>query len=249
MSQKPFDEKNLADVVRSWFAYHIAVNRPHVLSEESIRYPVCDYLAQYTPNLKLEQKINDFTHRDFDLHFEYEGVKYYFEFKFAREKYTRNNSEIKRVFFDLLRLNSVSSQEKTKCFFLMVGDKHPFINEFVNLGKEAVGVDSASDSAGLEMSKRKRGRQRMYSTQGLYDKMFLFQEDASGNVGKLVSLGPEGEEFKNAFVKEYKLSDGSDCSEEIYNNLSNVKTSLIECSVDDRDGSRVGLGLWQIEHA
>lgn len=253
MDRKPFKPEYLADVVRSWFQYHISVNRAHVLSEESIKYPVCDYLAQYTPDLKLEEKIEDLSGRDFDLQFQYDGIQYYFEFKFARTNYTKNYSEINRVFFDLIRLNSKSQEDHTECYFMMVGDKHPFITEFVNLGKEQEVVTSGI-TGDVPVQKKKRGRPNKYNTKGLYGKMFLFEEDVSShNNVKNIVIDEDLQKIVDVFVKKYELSTDAqkrwNDTETFAKEYTKVNTVLIECSTDDGDGSRVGLGLWKIEHS
>jgi hypothetical protein len=61
--------KDLYTAVKSWMEYHFEINQQYVLSEDSIKIPICDYLSQYPGDVELEKKIDYFKNRHYDLYF------------------------------------------------------------------------------------------------------------------------------------------------------------------------------------
>lgn len=263
---QPFDVKDLIDVAVSWFSYHVAVNRELILEEKSIKYPIADYLAQYTGDIKFEKKIDAFYDRVFDLYFRVNGKDYVFEFKFARDNYTGNLDEIQRVFNDLIRLNTVS--DNMECYFMMIGEKSKFIRNFKNLGKEPVNLNPKGPSIAPA--------NKTVSTKiNPYEKMFIFENDITkdlkdGNgvevknamddkkAEKILEFdNPDIKSMIDAFKDEkgchYKLSkeykDTYGSMEKYFSQIKSLKTILFRCTKDVSDSSRTGIGVWKIERA
>ncbi len=263
---QPFDVKDLIDVAVSWFSYHVAVNRELILEEKSIKYPIADYLAQYTGDIKFEKKIEAFYDRDFDLYFHVNGKDYVFEFKFARDNYTGNPDEIQRVFNDLIRLNTVS--DNMECYFMMIGEKSKFIRNFKNLGKESVNPNPEGPSIAP-------ANKTVPTETNPYEKMFIFENDTTKDLkdgnGVEVKNAMDDKKaekilvFDNSDIKSmidafkdekrchYKLSkeykDKYGSIEKYFDQIKSLKTVLFRCTKDASDSSRTGIGVWKIERA
>ncbi|MBO5423067.1 MAG: hypothetical protein J6A06_04680 [Fibrobacteraceae bacterium] len=263
---QPFDVKDLIDVAVSWFSYHVAVNRELILEEKSIKYPIADYLAQYTGDIKFEKKIDAFYDRDFDLYFRVNGKDYVFEFKFARDNYTGNPDEIQRVFNDLIRLNTVS--DNMECYFMMIGEKSKFIRNFKNLGKEPVNPNLDGPSIAP-------ANKTVPTKINPYEEMFIFENDTTKDLKDgngvevknamddkkaekiLVFDNPDIKSRIDAFKDEkgchYKLSkeynDIYGSIDKYFQQIKSLKTILFRCTKDVSDSSRTGIGVWKIERA
>lgn len=264
---QPFDVKDLIDVAVAWFSYHVAVNRELILEEKSIKYPIADYLAQYTGDIKFEKKIDAFYDRDFDLYFHINDEDVFFEFKFARDNYTGNPKEIQRVFNDLVRLSTVATAGN-KCYFMMIGEKTKFIKNFVMLGKK----QNLPTEEGKPSIIPANASQAV-SGKNPYEKMFVLgnnaTKDLKDNSGVEVKNAMDDnkteknlkfdnpdiasmiDEFKDEKKCNYKLSEEYekkyDSIEDYLNEIGGVKTRLVRCTNSVEDASRTGIGVWEIE--
>ncbi len=275
--QNPFEIIDLIAVTKSWLAYHISVNREIILSEHVVKIPIADYLAQYTGDIKFELKIDAFYDRRFDLYFKLEnGKEYVIEFKFAKQKHSDAEAEKQRVFNDLIRLNTIS--DKMETYFMMVGEKTKFLNNFVNFNKTQkinpksvapivakpnpvhISAPSATSLA-ISMSHPQNGTVKkrkpvVVNTPNIYEKMFVFAVQKGQSDELVVNMSdadikPLVKEFKGKYKLDKKFASVHHFKtiSSYFSSIKNLKTKLICCSKDDSDGSSAGIGVWKIERA
>lgn len=275
--QNPFEIIDLIAVTKSWLAYHISVNREIILSEHVVKIPIADYLAQYTGNIKFELKIDAFYDRRFDLYFKLDnGKEYVIEFKFAKQKPSDAEAEKQRVFNDLIRLNTIS--DKMETYFMMVGEKTKFLNNFVNFNKtqkinpksvapiaakpnpvltQTSSVTSPTTSMSLPLKgTTKKQKPITVNTMNIYEKMFVFAVQ-QGQSDELVinmsdaKIKPLVKKFKEKYKLDKKFASTHHFKtiSSYFSSIKNLKTKLICCSKDDSDGSSAGIGVWKIERA
>ncbi len=275
--QNPFEIIDLIAVTKSWLAYHISVNREIVLSEHVVKIPIADYLAQYTGIIKFELKIDAFYDRRFDLYFKLDnGKEYVIEFKFAKQKHSDAEAEKQRVFNDLIRLNTIS--DKMETYFMMVGEKTKFLNNFVNFNKTQkinpksvapivakpnptpISTPSAINST-ISSSQplngiAKKAKPIIVNTTNIYEKMFIFSVQPKQPDELIVNMSDADiRPLVKMFKKRYKLDKKFATDHHFktissyFSSIKNLKTKLICCSIDDSDGSSAGIGVWKIERA
>lgn len=129
---------DIAKTVSSWLSYNTSVSGMIGVQENMIDYPIKSFLVCHQ-NEWLEATFEE-THpylksRRIDFYYEdKKGTKYYVEFKQAKAE-TRDESEIQRIFNDLIRLSICKKKvNNDRCYFLMFGDVESYKKFFVNGG-------------------------------------------------------------------------------------------------------------------
>ena len=255
MGKKTFRESTkflpnkLVVTIKSWLDYYMAVNQEYVLSESTLKYPICSYLSQFYGPVVLEKEIVFFSNdRCFDVYFKIGEEKYFIELKYAQKDYTYESSEIQRVFDDLMRLNAMSEYKHTNCMFIMCGSKKDFKNEFKE-GRPSVSTQTPVNGIPISQKSKKRGRPRKYGNNNPYRQMFSFVKGKP----KIIKAGNTSikkmvQEFENAYSLSNKgarkFKDISSC----VSYLKKMKTTLIDIIYDDNETTgRSAIGLWKIE--
>jgi len=133
---------HVGTALHSWLNYVSAVERGYVLAENSIIYPVSEfigtkitgskdiYLDRVHPNLKGKRlDLRFFSDLDGERH------EVAMEFKYARQGYTEEPGEIQRIFNDILRLKLFTeSHSNRKAYFLICGLQIDFLKAFQSIG-------------------------------------------------------------------------------------------------------------------
>jgi hypothetical protein len=130
-----YNDPHLASAIVWWLNYISAVGREYIIAESTLKIPATEYLETYfRGNIDLEYNHPYLSQKRFDLHFKDEdnATESAFEFKFVREDSTRQLSERKRIFNDLMRLHLFLEHDK-KGVFLICGNHLHFKTSFQNL--------------------------------------------------------------------------------------------------------------------
>lgn len=232
---KDFKFENLANAIQQWIGYKIAVNMDHVLAEDTLKIPVCDYLSRYMGIVELEKNIPVFCNRQYDLFFKNESMSLecYFEFKYAQKGFMMKENHIRRVFYDLLRLNAADNSARR--FFIMCGQTVEFNETFKEFDRNGGRKNNVWESCS-------------YKPDRVYEKMFDFKKIGSE---KVIDCGDsEINTFKKNFIDEYKLHkkdlDQGMKIEEVVEDISHVKTKLVYLQSHSQYPAAVG--IWEVEH-
>jgi len=240
--------------LHSWLNYISSVNRRYVLAENSIKYPVSEYIGtQIDPEQiyldKLHPNLND---RYIDLRFinKYESKEYEcaVEFKYSRIGYTDQKKEKRRIFNDIMRLKLfVEKAENRKGYFLLCGTQLDFIKSFQTIGWN----DEGKINNGLPKEEKKTSENdekvNLIEPEGFFTNWFNFKKGDSLEI----DLSSQEEELKsiyNDFFKEYEKSFKSGMTED---NLreKNPITKLIYLSESSnlKDiPTPMKVGIWEI---
>ncbi len=252
--------KDLYTAVKSWMEYHFEINQQYVLSEDSIKIPICDYLSQYPGNVELEKKIDFFINRHYDLYFKITQsndvctkqedenrsknveCEYFFEFKYVHKEYTRTEKEINRYFADIARLKA-KANANTECYLLVCGSKMDFINEFK--GKITTSGFNPIDANTQKLENQEIDEELDDHATEKYNKMFSFEE----NQPKILDFSDETlKKYKDNFKDKYKLTKETERKMPFfYDSFFNLKTTCIALLCDEKDSCSTALGLWKIE--
>lgn len=246
-----FSPNKFVVTIKSWLDYYMAVNQEYVLSESTLKYPICNYLSQFYGSVMLEKEVVFFSNdRCYDFYFKIGKEKYFVELKYAQKDYTYESSEVQRVFDDLMRLNAMSEYKHTNCMFIMCGAKKDFKNEFKD-GRPSAPKQTLANGMPISQKSKKRGRPRKYGKKNPYRQMFQFKKGKIRIVNtKNISVKKMTQEFENDYslsdigIKKFK--DMPSC----VSNLKKIKTTLIDIIYDDNETTgRSAIGLWKVERA
>lgn len=129
---------NAAMGIEYWFRFHQVVGKSDLLNEDSIKYPLIEYLIadgdDSLKNIKLEDSHPVFATRETDLLSKDESgnIKYCIEFKLA-SKFTMSPKERQRIFDDIARLYFAHSKDNINCYFIVAGKTIDFLSEFYSV--------------------------------------------------------------------------------------------------------------------
>lgn len=116
-----------------FLSYQDRIGRSFMINESSLKFPIADYLTSLeipSCEIQLEYPHPILERRRIDLVIlKKSKMGAAFEFKIAKPD-TRNESEQKRIFNDLMRLYLIVKTKKIPCYFLIVGKQNEFISSF-----------------------------------------------------------------------------------------------------------------------
>lgn len=209
--------KNIGTALHSWLNYTSAVERSYVLAENSIIYPVSEFIGTKTNpnNIWLDRAHPNLKGKRLDLRFNinFGGTnnEVAFEFKYAREDYTENDGEKQRILNDLLRLKIFYDSElNRKAYFLICGEQLEFLKSFQSIGwsqnhddigrplENTITIDSIQDLNVIE-------------PHGHYTNWFSFNmnddnEDAKLTVFNITDTNIIAQDLLDGFYEEYENS-------------------------------------------
>src|SRR5580658_3943614 len=113
------DFTRLVHAVTYYLSYQERIGRNFMINESSLKYPVADYLTGLEMpiiNINLEYPHPGLKNKRIDLVITTlkDKIDGAFEFKMAKYK-TRNPSEQKRIFNDLMRLHLLANSNGSSC--------------------------------------------------------------------------------------------------------------------------------------
>jgi len=232
--------------IEYWFRYYQVVGKGGLLNEDSIKYPVVEYLIadgdDSLKNIILEDKHPVFTTREVDLISKDSTGKnnYCIEFKLA-SKLTMNPQERQRIFDDIARLN-FANQKGIEAYFIIAGKTIEFLTEFRSITDKTPGIRGPHKKK-IDDDKKKVNFE---TPSGFYsDKWFSFDLSIPD---KIVDIEEDTESVHakhyEEFKKTYLIDEHSDLK------LKNFKTVLkyiTEIKKEDTTGNIPAMvGIWQI---
>lgn len=207
---------HIGTALHSWLNYVSAVERGYVLAENSIIYPVSEFIGTKTntDEIWLDRAHPDLKWKRLDLRFfgriDRKRQEVAMEFKYARQNYTENPDEKQRILNDLLRLKIFSeSGTDRKAYFLMCGEQIDFLKSFQAIGwtkridkdgrplPQVLGIDEIKDLG-------------VVGAEGFYSQWFKF--DPLGDLKSKVSefsitkVDTVPKEYLDGFYNEYEGS-------------------------------------------
>lgn len=214
-----------------YLSYQDKIGRGFMINESSLKYPVADYLASLEiplSNIKLEYPHPDLKRRSLDLVMTDNSkgkIENAFEFKISKET-TKNQSEQKRIFNDLMRLHLIGQSSGAKCYFLIVETHINFIQNFRS----------------IVSSKPSTNNRTLPDPLGIYTEWFKFgaNEEQTFDVrGKTDNI--YGEIYK-AFKEDYQAKNDK------LELPDKIKTKCISITAISRNyPTPYAGGIWQIE--
>jgi len=245
--EKEINVIQLANAVQWWMSYVSAVGRSYVLAESSIKFPLAEYLERSNlKEIKLEYTHPKLLNRRFDLHFEdSKNTKTAIEFKFIKNGSTRETSEKKRVFYDLMRLDLYLDNNK-KGYFLICGAQSDFSTDFYRLLSKP---SNTSDNNLFITPDTKVKTTKKLKSEGFYSKWFSFNIKKPEKEILLQVKSGEYQEIYQSFLDEYKDIFKKSTQNELSLPYS-LTTKLLyisqEYKNEDRFYQPATIGIWEI---
>lgn len=236
--------------LHSWLNYISSVKRIYVLAENSIKYPISDYIGtKIDPSkIHLDKLHPDLNDRYLDLRFfdeiNLKETEISIEFKYARLGYTDQKAEKKRIFNDLMRLKLfVEQAENRKGYFLICGPQIDFIKAFQSIGWS----ETDKQSGGLPTPKNVSTDYDKVNPAGLYTNWFKYKKDENQEI----ELGTNTEELKEIYENFFKQYESAfkDGVTETKLRIKNPITRLVYLSesLNLRDiPTPMKVGIWEV---
>lgn len=231
--KKDIEHIEMASAVIWWLNYISAVGRKYVINENSIKYPVAEYLEKSIcekNNIKLEHPHPILKSRSLDLYYKKDLEETAFEFKFIKNGSTTKQSEKQRVFNDLMRLHYFLESGGTKAYFLICGMKSEFKNSFMKI-PSATALNRQLPNSPIVSSP-------------FYEEWFSFNDKPRD---KAISLNNSNDPYKNIYAKyfnDYKAKKGKTMKPP-----KSVKTKMIFISqeiIDSNIPENLRIGIWEV---
>lgn len=202
-------ENELARCIYHWLNYKDSTCKTSLLAESSIRYPLAEFLERkLSANVVLEENHPLFKKRRFDFSYDHKlngkKRKGFIEIKVVR-KNTKEESEIQRIFNDLMRLAYCSTSNYN--YFILCGKTTDFNCFFKNELTKTSSID--------EILRRTPSEHQ--SASGIYSNWFAFER------GCEKSFKPSAFPQHEVFYRKYCWRENVE-----QHNLSSIKTTLIE---------------------
>lgn len=121
--------------IEYWLRFHQVIGKSDLLNEDSIKYPLVEYLIadgdDSIKNIKLEGDHPVFSTREVDLISKDSigNINYCIEFKLA-SKFTMKLHERQRILDDIMRLYFVNLEKNTDSYLIVAGKSIDFLSEF-----------------------------------------------------------------------------------------------------------------------
>lgn len=186
------NESRMGGAMQHWLGFQDKIGRAFMMNEDALKYPLSDYLVNDggidIKTIELGYSHPDFSRRFIDLVvkdvFPPYGIINAFELKLAKTN-TRQESEKRRIFNDLMRLHLVAQQTSGKCYFIVAGESIHFQRDF-----------------------------RKYHVNGkeFYKKWFSFEIDKQLTFKVASEIDPLYKEIYHSFLNEYALQFKSSSS-------------------------------------
>ncbi len=249
---------HVGTALHSWLNYVSAVERGYVLTENSIIYPVSEFIGTKidVSEIWLDRAHPNLKWKRLDLRFfSVLGAERYevaMEFKYVRQGYTENPDEKQRILNDLLRLKLFTeSESKRKAYFLICGEQMDFFKAFQSIGWTTK-IDKDGRPYPEEMDIDKIKDLGVIKPHGFYTCWFKF-DPLSNPDDKLIDFAINDktsvpEEYLKGFYDKYEDSfkDGMTIGKF---ESSKVRTRLVYLSdLNNMEGIKklMRVGIWEI---
>jgi hypothetical protein len=252
---------HVGTALHSWLNYVSAVERGYVLAENSIIYPVSEFVGTKADQDKiwLDRAHPNLIGKRLDLRFfamlNAADCEVAMEFKYAREGYTEGDGEKQRILNDILRLKLFTeSGANRKAYFLICGEQIDFLKAFQSIGWTAK-IDEFGRPLPEELGIDEIKKLGVIKPHGFYTNWFKF--DPLGHLkDKIVEFEindiiPVPKEFLEGFYKDYLDSFKVGMNRAKFES-SKVSTRLVYLSdLSNLEGIKklMRVGIWEISNA
>lgn len=199
-----------AQGIEFWFKFHQVVGKSDLIIEDTIKYPLIDYLIadgdDTIRNIKLEEYHPIFPSKEVDLISKDESglLNYCIEFKLTSPQ-SLSKKERQRVIDDLLRLHYIHQKYKCPCYLIVAGKSKDFLTEFHSIYSRTPG------QRGRPKKKRSSSKSKISLTKpaGFYaDKLLSFNLNAPGSFIEIssetdVTYNSHYENFRNTYDADF----------------------------------------------
>lgn len=248
--------KHIGTALHSWLNYVTAVERSYVLAENSIIYPVSEFIGTKAGvnEIWLDRLHPNLIGKRLDLRFftMLDGVRQEvaMEFKYARVGYTEEEGEQQRILNDILRLKLFTeSEDNRKSYFLICGEQIDFLKAFQSIGWTTK-VDAIGRPLPNQMDIDEIKDLGVIQPSGFYTKWFNFKpEDGNNKVEiEITDTTLVSEKLLDGFYKDYEGSFKDGMTKTKFES-SKVETRLVYLSnLSNIEGIKnlMRVGIWEI---
>lgn len=234
--------------LHSWLNFISSVERRYILAENSIKYPISEFLSSHLSpkDIHFDKQHPDLSDRYLDLRLFQRNENQAVEFKYCRIGSTDQLKEKKRIFNDMMRLKFfVQNDKNRKGYFLICGTQLDFLKSFQSIGWSEEG--KRNKGLPVEQTNKKETDYNKIQSKGIYSEWFKFDTGKTNTI----DLNSQETEFKTIyenFFNEYDKSFKSpDDKEKI--KQTNPVTKLIYLS--DYTNKKyiptpMKVGIWEI---
>lgn len=247
--------RHVGTALYSWLNYVTAVERSYVLAENSIIYPVSEFIGTKAGvnEIWLDRVHPNLKGKRLDLRFftMLNGLRQEvaMEFKYARVGYTEGEGEQQRILNDILRLKLfVESATNRKAYFLMCGEQIDFLKSF-----QSIGWTKKTDEVGRPLpnilSIDEIKNLGLIQPHGFYTNWFNFKSDFNKKIEiKITDTSLVSKKLLDGFYGEYEDSFKDGMTKAKFES-STVETRLVYLSnLSDIEGinNLMRVGIWEI---
>lgn len=250
--------RHVGTALHSWLNYVSAVERGYVLAENSIIYPVSEFIGTKTgvSEIWLDRVHPNLSGKRLDLRFftMLDGVRQEvaMEFKYAREGYTEGSGEQQRILNDILRLKLFKeSGTNRKSYFLMCGEQIDFLKAFQSIGWTTK-IDEVGRPIPNEMGIDEMKNLGLIQPNGFYTKWFHFDPETDNNKIEITITDTSlvSKELLDGFYKDYEESFKDGMTKTKFES-SKVQTRLVYLSnLSNIEGIKnlMRVGIWEVSN-
>lgn len=250
---KLLDEKTVDEAlmyagmgIEYWFRFYQVIGKTDLLNEDSIKFPVVEYLIadgdDSLKNIKLEDNHPVFLSREVDLiSKETSGkINYCIEFKLAN-KTTMSVQERQRIFDDIARLFFANSKKDVPTYLIIAGKTIHFLSEFRSV------IGKTTGKRGRKKRKSETQKLDLQQPCGFYsDKWFSFDME---NPIIIIDIENETDEVYKNHYQNFKTNYlcGENALLEMPNKIKTILKYTTEIKEEDTTGNIPAMvSIWKI---
>lgn len=247
--------RHVGTALHSWLNYVTAVERSYVLAENSIIYPVSEFIGTKAGinEIWLDRVHPNLTGKRLDLRFftMLNGLRQEvaMEFKYSRVGYTEGEGEQQRILNDILRLKLFTeSATNRKSYFLMCGEQIDFLKAFQSIGW-STNIDEIGRPLPSAMGISEIKNLGLIQPHGFYTKWFHFEPDVNSKIEiKITDTNLVSKKLLDGFYEDYEDSFKDGMTKAKFES-SKVETRLVYLSnLSNIEGinNLMRVGIWEI---
>jgi hypothetical protein len=232
--------------IELWFRFHQIIGKGDLLNEDSIKYPLVEYLIadgdDSLKNIKLEDIHPVFTTREVDLISKDDKGKFYYviEFKLA-SKFTMKIHERQRIFDDIARLWFVNHEHNIDAYLIVAGRTVDFLSEFRSV------IEKKAGQRGRRKKATDKPKLTLINPYGFFsDKWLSFDLDSPE---KVIKIDEETESVYTSHYENFKTNYLVDDQKTLQmpKNIKTILEYITEIKEEDTSGNVPAMiGIWKV---
>lgn len=232
--------------IEYWFRFHQIIGKGDLLNEDSIKYPLVEYLIadgdDSLKRIKLEDTHPIFTSREVDLISKDDTGRFYYviEFKLA-SKFTMKAHERQRIFDDIARLYWVNDKYNIDTYFIVAGKTVDFLSEFRSV------IDKEAGKRGRKKKATDKPKLTLLNPAGFFSDKWLSFDLTTPD--KIISIEGETDKAYSAHYENFKTDYLID-DQATLQMPKTIKTTLeyiTEINEEDTSGNVPAMvGIWKV---